>query len=82
MITIWSQNFPDAWDGFNYAPYVTNEPLLDMTLVVDKTSAELFAMNGLISLSRKFNFKGEWDRIQVFAEKGTVSLKQGIITEF
>ena len=21
--------FPDTWDGFNYAPYVTNEPLMD-----------------------------------------------------
>ena len=76
------QNFPDTWDGFNYAPYVTNEPTMNLTLIIDHNSAELFAMNGLISLSRKFNFKSEWQQVELFAEKGTITLKGGTITEF
>ncbi|RKD90739.1 glycoside hydrolase family 32 protein [Mangrovibacterium diazotrophicum] len=76
------QNFPDTWDGFNYAPYVTNEPTMDLTLIIDHNSAELFAMNGLISLSRKFNFKGEWQQVELFAEKGAITLKGGTISRF
>ena len=26
--------YPDTWDGFNYAPYVTNEPNMDMTIII------------------------------------------------
>ena len=76
------QNFPDTWDGFYYAPYVTNEPSLDMTLIIDKNSAELFAMNGLITLSRKFDFSGEALQVKVFAESGSVTLKEGVFTPF
>lgn len=76
------QNFPDTWDGFNYAPYVTNEPTMDITIIMDEKSVELFAMNGLISLTRKFNFNGEWQHVELFAEKGSVTLKGGTITKF
>lgn len=75
------RDFPDSWDGFYYAPYVTNEPQLDMTLIIDKNSAELFAMNGLISVSRKFDFKSKSVQCQLFGENGTVNLLEGIITE-
>lgn len=75
------RDFPDSWDGFYYAPYVTIDPLLDMTLVIDKNSAELFAMNGLISLSRKFSFNVESVQISLFSEKGTVNLLEGSITK-
>lgn len=72
---------PDSWDGFYYAPYVTNEPELDMTLIIDQNSAELFAMNGLISVSRKFSFDDESVQIKLFSETGTVNLLKGTITE-
>ena len=76
------RDFPDSWDGFYYAPYVTTEPLLDMTLIIDENSAELFAMNGLISLSRKFSFNEESVQVSLFSETGTVKLLEGTITEF
>lgn len=76
------RDFPDSWDGFYYAPYVTTEPLLDMTLIIDNNSAELFAMNGLISLSRKFSFNAENLQLSLFSETGTVNLLGGTITEF
>nr|WP_321487690.1 glycoside hydrolase family 32 protein [uncultured Draconibacterium sp.] len=76
------RDFPDSWDGFYYAPYVTNEPELDMTLIIDRNSAELFAMNGLISLSRKFSFSEESVQVSLFRETGTVKLLKGTITEF
>ncbi|WP_303922263.1 glycoside hydrolase family 32 protein [Draconibacterium sediminis] len=76
------RDFPDSWDGFYYAPYVTNEPELDMTLIIDRNSAELFAMNGLISLSRKFSFDAKNVQVSLFSETGTVKLLEGTITEF
>ena len=76
------RDFPDSWDGFYYAPYVTNEPELDMTLIMDRNSAELFAMNGLISLSRKFSFSEESVQVSLFSETGIVKLLGGTITEF
>lgn len=76
------RDFPDSWDGFYYAPYVTNEPQLDMTLIIDENSAELFAMNGLISVSRKFDFESNSVQLQLFGEQGKVNLQKGSITEF
>jgi fructan beta-fructosidase len=76
------RDFPDSWDGFYYAPYVTNEPELDMTLIIDQNSAELFAMNGLISVSRKFSFDAESIQVSIFSETGSVNLLEGSITEF
>lgn len=76
------RDFPDSWDGFYYAPYVTNEPQLDMTLIIDENSAELFAMNGLISVSRKFDFESNSVQLQLFGEQGKVNLPKGSITEF
>ncbi|WP_297099301.1 glycoside hydrolase family 32 protein [uncultured Draconibacterium sp.] len=76
------RDFPDSWDGFYYAPYVTNEPELDMTLIIDQNSAELFAMNGLISVSRKFDFKDNSVQLQLFGEQGKVNLQEGSITQF
>jgi len=76
------RDFPESWDGFYYAPYVTNEPQLDMTIILDGNSAELFAMDGLISLSRKFDFKTKSVQLQLFGERGKVTLQEGSITEF
>ena len=76
------RDFPDSWDGFYYAPYVTNEPQLDMTLIIDQNSAELFAMNGLVSVSKKFDFKSNSVQLQLFGEQGKVNLQTGSITEF
>ncbi len=76
------KKYPDTWDGFNYAPYVTNEPTMDMTIIIDKNSVELFAMNGLISLSRKYAFNDESVQIKLFAEKGSITLIEGSLTEF
>ncbi len=75
------KNYPDTWDGFNYAPYVTNEPQVDMTLIIDQKSVELFAMEGLVGVSRKFVFEGDVVDLQFFGKNGSISLQEGKITE-
>ncbi|WP_372775356.1 GH32 C-terminal domain-containing protein [Mangrovibacterium sp.] len=76
-----SQQHPDTWDGFNYAPYVTSEPTMNFKIIVDQTSVELYAMDGLVTLTRKFAFTGDWNSIELFADGGTIRLNGGSITE-
>ncbi|WP_163712755.1 glycoside hydrolase family 32 protein [Mangrovibacterium lignilyticum] len=75
------RDFPNTWDGFNYAPYITSEPTLDMKLIIDHSSVELFAMNGLVSLTRKIPFSGNLDQISLYAESGSIKLESGTLIE-
>lgn len=75
------ENRLDDWDGFQYAPYVIKEPIIDLKIIVDHTSAELFAMNGMITLSRKYFISDQWNKIALISENGDITLKEGDITE-
>lgn len=75
------ENKSDAWDGFQYAPYVIDEPTVDLKIIVDHTSAELFSCNGLVTLTRKYVVSGSWNKIALIAENGDITLKEGNITE-
>jgi fructan beta-fructosidase len=71
----------DEWDGFQYAPYVIKEPTIDLKIIVDQTSAELFAMNGMISLTRKYFISDSWNKIALISENGDITLQEGDIKE-
>ena len=71
----------DEWDGFQYAPYVIKESTVDLKIIIDPTSAELFAMDGMITLTRKYFISGRWDKIALISENGDITLKEGDITE-
>ncbi|MDP2339208.1 MAG: glycoside hydrolase family 32 protein [Bacteroidota bacterium] len=74
-------NKTDAWDGFQYDPYIIDEPTVDLKIIVDHTSAELYSCNGLVSLTRKYFVSGSWNKIALVSENGDITLKEGNITE-
>lgn len=76
------KNAQFAWKGFNYFPYVCNEPSMDLSILLDKNSVELFAMDGLVSLTKQIDFDEEGIEIEVFAENGKVNLLNGSIEKF
>lgn len=73
------EQFPGTWDGFNYAPYVLNEPTVDIKIIIDHSSLELFAVGGLISLTRKYAFSDEQVKVSLFAQNGNITLLKGQI---
>ncbi|MDP3914702.1 MAG: glycoside hydrolase family 32 protein [Bacteroidota bacterium] len=75
------ENRLDDWNGFQYAPYVIKEPTIDLKIIVDRTSAELFAMDGMITLSRKYFISDSWNKIALISENGDITLQEGDITE-
>jgi fructan beta-fructosidase len=75
------ENRLDDWNGFQYAPYVIKEPTIDLKIIVDRTSAELFAMDGMITLSRKYFISSGCNKIALISENGDITLQEGDITE-
>lgn len=71
----------DEWDGFQYAPHVIKESTVDLKIIIDRTSAELFAMDGMITLTRKYFISGSWNKIALISENGDITLQEGNITE-
>jgi len=71
----------DEWDGFQYAPHVIKESTVDLKIIIDHTSAELFAMDGMITLTRKYFISGHWNKIALISENGDITLKEGNITK-
>jgi fructan beta-fructosidase len=64
-----------------FAPYINNDPTLAMKLIIDKSSVELFAKNGLIVMTSQFFPSEEFSVISLFSENGDVKLAGGSITK-
>lgn len=76
-----------GWDNpskdfaqIHYAPYINNDPGLEIRLIIDKSSVELFAKNGLVVMTEQFFPTEEFSAVSLFAEKGDVKLTGGSIT--
>ena len=67
------------FNWINYAPYMENGDSLDLRLIIDASSVELFAKNGLIVMSERVFPKEPFNHVKLFAEHGKVSLTGGII---
>ncbi len=65
--------------GIHYAPYINNEPVLDMHLLIDRASVELFAKGGLVVMTEQFFPTKPFTSISLFSERGEVSLTEGVI---
>lgn len=65
----------------NYSRYIIDQSTMDFKIIIDNTSTELFAINGMISLTQKSFITRHWDKISLFAEAGNIILKKGSICE-
>lgn len=65
--------------GIHYAPYINNDSILDMHLIIDRASVELFAKGGLVVMTEQFFPKKPFTSISLFSEHGDVHLSEGKI---
>ncbi|WP_372776713.1 glycoside hydrolase family 32 protein [Mangrovibacterium sp.] len=67
--------------GVHFAPYINNDPILDMHLIIDRSSVELFAKGGLVSMTEQFFASQPFSSVSLFAEHGEVTLSEGRVWE-
>lgn len=60
--------------GTHFAPYVVNAPSLSFKLIIDKSSVELFAFDGLVVMTEQFFSTEEFTSVSLFSENGEVEL--------
>lgn len=65
--------------GNHFAPYILTNPNLKLRLIIDKSSVELFAIDGLVVMTEQFFPTEEFKSISLFSEKGEVELIEGTI---
>lgn len=68
-------------DRTNIVSYSIDKPILDFKIIIDKNTVELFSIDGMISLTKKYFISSEWNQISLFAEDGDITLNKGSITE-
>ncbi|WP_163718609.1 glycoside hydrolase family 32 protein [Mangrovibacterium lignilyticum] len=65
--------------GIHYAPYINSDPILDMHLIIDRSSVELYAKGGLVVMTEQFFSREPFTTISLFAERGEIELGEGKI---
>jgi len=71
----------EAWNDFQFAPYIVTQPELNLRVFIDHYSVELFANDGMASLTRKYFVSKKWSKIALFTQDGKITLKEGRISE-
>jgi len=76
------QNENDAENTkVDYAPSIIDNSEVDIKLIINESSVELFAMEGLVTMTKKYNSQSVLNRIKLFTETGKIILKEGSITQ-
>ena len=68
---------PDKSMEIDYAPYIDNQPTIEIRVIVDKTSVELFSGKGSVAMTEKISPAMVFNKIKLFADGGKISLKEG-----
>lgn len=76
-----SQKYSNTWSGFSYATYIIDKTTMDFKVIIDHSSVELFAMDGLITLTRKYSFVDDRTKIALYTKGGNIELIEGNIIE-
>ncbi len=67
----------EEYTDMDYAFYAIDKSTLDLNIIIDQTSVEIFAIDGFISMTKKCAFKEGVKYLNLFAEKGQVKLLNG-----
>jgi fructan beta-fructosidase len=74
--------FPEKYAGIHIQRYPNDgSDILEMQLILDVASLELFAMDGKVALTDAFYPTSDFDRIAVFAENGRIPVEKLSITQ-
>lgn len=63
----------------DYAPFIANGETLDLRIIIDHSSIELFSGNGCVVMTEKISPDKVFNRIKIFAEGGEIALKESSI---
>jgi fructan beta-fructosidase len=75
-------SLPQAYPGVHLQQYAMNETAcLDMQIILDTSSLEMFAMDGKIVLTERFYPSACFDCLEVFAENGKVYVESISVTQ-
>lgn len=71
-----------ALERFEYMPYVFDRTVMDVKIIVDHSSVELFAVDGDVSLTRELLQPNEWNKLVLFTENGRIKLNEARLAGF
>jgi fructan beta-fructosidase len=74
-----NSDFSKDFNGIHVAPFVLNGSSLDMHLIIDAASVELFAMNGKVAMTEIFFPTEGFSSIRLFSKNGNVQLDSGSV---
>lgn len=63
----------------DYAPFIANEETLDLRMIIDHNSVELFSGNGCVVMTEKISPDKDFNHFKIFAEGGEITLKEASI---
>jgi len=63
----------------DYGPYIANRETLDLRIIIDHSSVELFSGNGHVVMTEKLLPNKEFNKLKLFAEGGEITLKKASI---
>jgi fructan beta-fructosidase len=69
-------SFADSFTGVSSVPFILKENTIEMHLVIDATSVEMFAQKGMAVLTDIFYPTKIYDKISVFAEGGKTNVPE------
>jgi fructan beta-fructosidase len=69
-------------DSFNYMPYIIDRESMDIKIIMGEGSIELFAVDGEVSITKKWIGKNDWDEVVLFAEDGKITLNEFVAYHF
>jgi fructan beta-fructosidase len=62
-----------------FAPCVIEQPEVEMKLIINESSVELFAMDGFISMTKSYSSETILNQLSLFTEGGKITLKNGTV---
>jgi fructan beta-fructosidase len=68
-------------EKIDYAPCIIDQTEVEFQLIVDNATVELFALDGLISMTKNYPSNSVFNQINLFTEGGKITLKEGSITQ-
>jgi fructan beta-fructosidase len=63
----------------DYGPYIANQETLDLRIIIDHSSVELFSGNGHVVMTEKLFPNKEFNNLKLFAEGGEITLNGATI---
>jgi len=64
-----------------FAPCVIEQPEVEIKLIVNESSVELFALDGFISMTKSYSSETILNQLSLFTEGGKITLKNGMVCQ-